>query len=807
MAATRYVCVHGHFYQPPRENPWLESIEDQESAAPYPNWNLRILDECYRPNAASRIFDGHGRIARISNNYSKISFNFGPTLLSWLERHAPDVYQAVIDADRISQEQLGGHGSAMAQAYSHLIMPLANQRDKRTQIIWGIRDFVYHFGRQPEGMWLPETAVDLETLDIMAEHGIAFTVLAPGQARRIRRIGGDAWEDVSGGRIDPGRTYRLNTPSGRSIDLFFYDGAISSAVAFERLLTNGERFAERLLSRPAAREPILIHIATDGETYGHHHRHGDMALAYALQKLEQTANVELTNYARFRTLVPATHEVEIHESTAWSCAHGVGRWQDDCSCHTGARPDWNQRWRSPLRQALDWLRDELVEIYETGAAGLMPRPWVARDHYIDVIDDRGADTIDRFLREHADGKLSEAARCKILQLLEMQRHAMLMYTSCGWFFDDPAGTETIQILRYAARAIELAELISSRSLEAAFIARLAPLHSNRPDEGNGQLIYERHVRPAKVDLRRVIAHYAVSSLLEGGHTTGRVYCYEVEPLDLHLRQAGKTKLAIGTVRCTSTITMATSTLSFGALHLGDHNLTGGVRNFAGDAAYAQMMRDVGDAFDRADVVDAQRQLDRHFLELSFSLKSLLRDHQDRFLRWILQGPLAEAEAAYGQLYSYHAPLMRFLASLDLPLPEAFQTAAKFVLNLRLARSLEADVPDLAAIRQGFEDARLVGIKLDVERIGYVCQQTVDRVIERLAGEPDNVAILEVLTGLAELIDTLKLQVDLWHIQNECYRLLQVNLPQKRRQAYDGNMDSERWIDPFIRLCQSVRIAI
>ena len=810
MAATRYVCMHGHFYQPPRENPWLESIEDQESAAPYPNWNLRILAECYRPNAASRIFDGDGRIARITNNYSKISFNFGPTLMSWLELHAADVYRGLIEADRMSRERYGGHGSAMAQAYNHLIMPLANTRDKRTQVIWGIRDFEHHFDRRPEGMWLPETAVDLETLDIMAEQGIQFTVLAPGQARRIRRIDGGkggAWQDVGGARIDPGRTYRLTTPSGRHIDLFFYDGGISSAVAFERLLTNGERFADRLMSRPPGPEPILSHIATDGETYGHHHRYGDMALAYALQKLEQVPDVRLTNYAEFRTLEPATYEVEIFERSAWSCAHGVGRWETDCGCHTGASPDWQQAWRQPLRESLDWLRDELITLFEEHGSAFFADPWAARDDYITAVNDRDTETVDRFLQEHRAGALSEPAACKALQSLEMQRNAMLMYTSCGWFFDDPAGVETIQILRYAARAIELAELVAGLHLETGFLSRLERVQSNRPEEGNGRDIYDRYVRPAKVDLRRITAHYAVSALLEGGHTSSRVYCYEVEPLEMNIHQTGRAKLALGTVRSTSTITRATSTVSFGALHLGDHHLTGGVRNFAGEDAYRQMMRDVGDAFERADLVNTQRQLDRHFLELSFSLKSLLRDHQDRFLRLLLQGPLADAEAAYGQLYTNHAPLMRFLASLDLPLPDAFQTAARFVLDLRLRQALETDVPDLAAIREGFAQAKAVGVKLDVERIGYVWEQTLDRIIERLAGHPDDLPILETLTNLAELIESLRFRVDLWHAQNECYRLLQVHSRTKRHQAYDGNQDSERWLELFTRLCRAVRIAI
>ncbi|MCL6482072.1 MAG: DUF3536 domain-containing protein, partial [Firmicutes bacterium] len=373
----RYICIHGHFYQPPRENPWLEAIEQQDSAYPYHDWNERITAECYAPNAASRILDSEGRIVRIVNNYARISFNFGPTLLAWMEQHAQETYRAVLEADRESRERFGGHGSALAQAYNHLIMPLANSRDKRTQIRWGIHDFVHRFGRRPEGMWLPETAVDLETLELMAEQGIRFTILEPGQARRVRPIGGRTWRDVAGGRIDPTTAYRLRLKSGHSICLFFYDGPIARAVAFEGLLARGENFANRLVSafNDSRSWAQLVHIATDGETYGHHHLYGDMALAYALQYLEEHRLARLTNYGQYLELHPPTQEVEIFENTSWSCAHGVERWRSDCGCNTGGHPGWNQAWRAPLREALDWLRDTLAPRYEKHAGALLRDPW------------------------------------------------------------------------------------------------------------------------------------------------------------------------------------------------------------------------------------------------------------------------------------------------------------------------------------------------------------------------------------------------------------------------------------------------
>jgi len=317
----RFLCIHGHFYQPPRENPWLGAIELQESAHPYHDWNERITEECYAANAASRILDGKGRIISLTNNYEGISFDFGPTLLCWLESKAREVYQAVLEADALSQRRFGGHGSALAQAYHHMIMPLASPRDKKTQILWGIADFTARFKRAPEGMWLPETAVDLETLDLLAQQGILFTVLAPHQAARVRPLKGGEWKELSKVPLDPRMPYRVNLPSGRSLALFFYDGPVSRAVAFERLLENGNAFAQRLLGAFVREDPRpqLVHIATDGETYGHHHRFGDMALAYALNLLESHPEVRLTNYGQYLEMHPPTHEVEIQEFTSWSC--------------------------------------------------------------------------------------------------------------------------------------------------------------------------------------------------------------------------------------------------------------------------------------------------------------------------------------------------------------------------------------------------------------------------------------------------------------------------------------------------------
>ncbi|HEY0590878.1 MAG TPA: DUF3536 domain-containing protein, partial [Thermoanaerobaculia bacterium] len=435
-----YVCIHGHFYQPPRENPWLEAIELQESAVPYHDWNERITAECYAPNGAARILDSRGRITKIVNNYARMSFNFGPTLLTWMEEKSPETYNAVLEGDRESAKRFSGHGSALAQAYNHMIMPLANRRDKETQVRWGVRDFQKRFGRRPEGMWLPETAVDLESLDLMVDEGIRFTILAPYQARRVRTSAGE-WIDV-GDRIDPRKPYFCRLPSGRTIAMFFYDSDRSRAVAFEGLLNSGEAFSERLMGGfHGDAGPQLVNIATDGESYGHHHRYGEMALAFAVDTIEARGHARMTNYAEFLSMHPPQEEVEIIEASSWSCSHGIERWRSDCGCRTGGEPGWNQGWRAPLRDALDWLRDHLEGAFERGARATLKDPWAARNDYVDLVLDRSSEALGAFLAEHAIRELQPDEIVRTLQLLELQRHAMLMFTSCGWFFNEASGIE------------------------------------------------------------------------------------------------------------------------------------------------------------------------------------------------------------------------------------------------------------------------------------------------------------------------------------------------------------------------------
>ena len=823
----RYLCIHGHFYQPPRENPWLEAIELQDSAYPYHDWNDRITAECYAPNAATRILDEEGRILKIVNNYSRISFNYGATLLAWAKDRAPGLHAMIVQADVESREHFSGHGSAIAQAYNHMIMPLANARDKYTQIYWGIEDFRFRFGRDPEGMWLPETAVDMESLDMMAEMGIKFTILAPHQASKFRPLGSPHWIDVSGGRIDPTRAYECTTPSGRKIAIFFYDGPVSRAVAFEGLLNNGEVFAGRLLSAFSdGRDwPELAHIATDGESYGHHHRYGEMALSYALHHIEENKFAKLTNYGEYLEKCPPTHEATVYEDTAWSCAHGVGRWKENCGCNSGGHGGWHQAWRAPLREALDWLRDEVCPKYEQRMAGYVNDPWAARNDYVKTMLDRSPRVRQDFLEKHARRELKQSEQVELWKLLELQRHAMLMYTSCGWFFDDLSGIETVQVIQYAGRVVQLAQelfqherngfLYAGRglqdgddgdledSLESRFVQLLAKAKSNVPEHRDGAHIYDKFVKPTVVDLLKVGAHYAISSVFKSYPEEARVYCYTARRIDFRTADAGRLKMVIGRATFTSEITLETGELTFGVLHFGDHNLHGGVRQFQGRTEYDKLIAEAMAGFSRADIPAVIRAFDRGFGMDTYSLKSLFRDEQRNILSQILISTLDEAEAVYRQLYEHHAPLMRFLSDLKAPLPKAFRTTAEYALNSHLRRAF-SDRLDIARIHGLLEEARLGGVDLDATTLEYTLRRTIEGMAERIRDNPADVDDLRALRQGIELTEELPFRVTLWAVQNVAYDLLQDVYPGILNKA-QSDAEAREWVKNFQVLARKLSL--
>jgi alpha-amylase/alpha-mannosidase (GH57 family) len=862
----RYVCVHGHFYQPPRENPWLETVEVQDSAAPYHDWNDRITAECYAPNGASRITNTQNQIIRIMNNYARMSFNFGPTLLSWLADKAPRAYRMILDADKFSAQRYSGHGSAMAQVYNHIIMPLASERDARTQIRWGIADFEHRFGRRPEGMWLAETAVNRAVLDLMAREGIRFTILAPNQCARVRRLAppsvaassatiapvdargnGNAataatvpdpksdanreWIGTLDATVDPTQPYLVKLDHGRSIAVFFYNGPASRAIAFEGLLNSGEDFGRRLLAgfHPASPDKPeraqLSHVATDGESYGHHHKHGEMALSYAVHWIEDEGHACFTNYAEFLDKFPPTWEAEVAEDTSWSCAHGVERWRSNCGCN-GGKPGWNQEWRKPLRDALDFLRDATAPLAEKLAAGLLTDVWAARDAYIEVILSRenwsasqdaavpgAANAVDRFLDRYAVRPLSEAERVAILDLLELERHTQLMYTSCGWFFDEVSGIETVQIIAYAGRVLQLASHLfgeAGTALEPKFLEILANAKSNLPEIGDGAQVYRHYVTGMKIGLEQVGAHFAISSIFRNYPEDSELFCFDLHRDAHEVFASGRGKVALGRARIRSRITEETEEICFAVLHLGDQNLSAAVRRYtaADEEAFATFSADVRAAIRRANLPEVIRLIDRYFGETVYSLTSLFADEQHSILRTILNQTMSEMEESLRTIYEDHASLLHYLTESGMSPPPALALAASFALNASLRRALEAELFDAAEIQSLLARAETDRVELDTPLLSFAAGQRMKRAMVRLEsaaaealftpGDLATTAALHTALAIADALGAMPLEVNLWQSQNIWNDLLR---------RYDSSTWSQDWKEDFKRLGFALNIAV
>ncbi len=727
---NKFICVHGHFYQPPRENAWLEKIEYQDSAAPYHDWNERITEECYGPNGVSRILSDDGRIVDIVNNYSRVSFNFGPTLLSWLEVHRPKTYSRIIEADEMSVVRFGGHGSAMAQVYNHIIMPLANRHDKETQVIWGMRDFEFRFKRKPEGMWLAETAVDTETLEVLAENGIKYTVLAPRQAKQYRAMDGDGtWTEG----IDSKRPYLCKLPSGKTIHLFFYDGERSQAVAFKGLLKDGKQFASYLTDAFDDRvENQLVHIATDGESYGHHHRYGDMALAYCIRYIETNKLATVTNYAQYLELNPPTHEVEIFENSSWSCVHGVDRWRANCGCHSGARHHWNQEWRKPLRDGLDQLRDALTKVYEESMRAYNDDPWALRNTYIEVILERTPEKVEAFLNENF-GKLVDRERTHMIRLLEMQRHELLMYTSCGWFFDEISGIETIQILQYAARAIQLAESESDYELEGAFEAELARAESNIKSLGTGKEVYKNKVIPSKLSLTQIGMHYAVSSLFAEDPDEISVFNYNCKATDFRRIVQGSQRLAVGRTHVNSRVTLSHKDFSFVVLYIGQHHLVGIAFERIPEDEYIAFTDQVIEAFQNSNLSDVIELFRKYPEHRSFSFFDMFKDEQIKMLNRILETNLEQAAESYQKINNRNYNMLNVMKTTHLQPPKLLVQNLEMVLNtdLRQVFTDRAEKVDVYSLERIIGDIKRWDFKMDHTELNYLAAKKLDSMLINL----------------------------------------------------------------------------
>lgn len=772
-STPRYLCIHGHFYQPPRENPWLEYVEYQESAHPFHDWNERIADECYTPNTQARILESEGRLQDVLNNYEYISFDFGPTLLSWMEQRCRDTYQAILDADAVSVERRSGHGNALAQAYNHMIMPLACKRDKATQVVWGIKDFEKRFRRSPEGMWLPETAVDLETLGILIDHGIVFTVLSPWQAGRFRGSKSEAWTEINHGTVDPSRPYVCNVPGHGSIAICFYDAPISQAVAFEHLLNDGDIFRQRLLGGFSGNRawPQLMSIATDGESYGHHHRFGEMALAFALEKLLTRKDVILTNYGEFLATHPATAEVELIEGSSWSCSHGLGRWSKDCGCSTGQRPDWNQGWREPLRNAMDLLRDRVDLVFDREAQRILSDPWRTRDRYIQLILS-GYDNVEAFLEVEAGRRLDPLEVPTVQNLLEMERNRMLMYTSCGWFFDDITGIESLQVLRYAARTLQLIEPYDPQ-IQEEFLAILSRAQSNARSRPRGDEIFRVKIQPQVSSLEDVAAHVVIASAFEELPVKDKLYCYEIDVHDLVRERSVERIFLLGHVTVKSVVTRQKSEFVCAVIYFGEVDLRCSVKEFESKEDYASLKRELLATFYRYSSTELLRQMDKRFSEKYFSMKDLFGEQRIKIIETATNKMYQEQASLFEVFYKTNKDLAKIIINYNAKLPDTFLASARFVLSRIFLGELEklsrGYFPD--RLETVLEEARFWNIQLDVSSAEKLMRTRIMSLVRELAKDPWNRQVCLDILKFLELGTNLDIAVQLGETQIHFFRIV------------------------------------
>lgn len=769
-AKNKYVCIHGHFYQPPRENAWLDEIEIQESAHPFHDWNERINFECYAPNTSARILDHNGLIHKIINNYTYLSFNFGPTLLSWMERTDTETYNAILESDKISKKRFGGHGSAIAQAHSHLILPLANQRDKVTQVKWGLRDFEYRFGRKSEGIWLAETAVDTATLEVLAEEGVKYTILAPRQMKAFRHVNEEHWTSANDG-FDTRRSYKVNLPSGKSVALFFYDGQIAQDVAFKGLLNDGNHFADHITNSFDDNDELqLVHIATDGETYGHHHRKGEMALASCLHKIETGDVATLTNYAEFLEKFPPTWEAQIHDNSSWSCVHGVERWKSNCGCSSG-RPGWNQEWRAPLREGLDWLREYLKELYEKEAGVYLKDPWAARNDYIDILINRNEKTIQDFLDKHATRELSSAELTITIRLLELQKFAMYMYTSCGWFFDEISGIETNQILQYALRSMQYIKYFTDEDVMSTFSGYMERAPSNVFE--NGGVSYNKNVVPSAVNLERVAIHFAVASIFENHVRDAELFRFASVMEDYQLLEAGNQRLAVGKIVIRSKVTFREKRYKFVVVYLGQQNMLGNISENMSETVYAEMKTKVLDSFDSTNLGDVLSHMQKYFDDHNFTIWHLFKDEKRKILDTISKNSLDSIENSFREIYNDNYQLMSGMALSNIPIPDAFISATEFILNTEIHQFFTQEVLNVNRLKHLSAEFERWKLKINNEQsFKLTASERIFYEVRKLALADFSIEQLELLNDIFDFLKKMNVELDIWKSQNLYFGMLQ-----------------------------------
>jgi alpha-amylase/alpha-mannosidase (GH57 family) len=791
------LVIHGHFYQPPRENPWTDHIEHQPSAHPFSNWNERITSECYRPNAFARIVDNYGRVERIVNNYSLINFNFGPTLLSWLERRHPATYARILEADRASVRERGGHGNAIAQGYHHAILPLCNERDRRTEIRWGLADFRHRFGREAESLWLPETACNDATLGALIDEGLKYVILSPYQAERVRPAGSEVWRSIIDGQLDTTVPYRYlhADGSGRSLAVFFYDGQLAKAIAFDGALASSHMLLERFERSAGAggnngAGDRLVHVATDGESYGHHFKFGDRCLAYGLEVEAAARRLRVTNYGEFLAANEPQFEVEIKagafgEGTAWSCAHGVGRWTRDCSCHASAPEGWNQKWRAPLRDALNYVRDEAARAYAEQGGELFRDPWAARDDYVEALvgAKRGGGRVE-FLARQAGRSLGEDDRQRALTLLELQRSSLLMYTSCGWFFNDISGIETVQVLKYAARALDFMEELRLPSPRAGFLERLAEARSNIAKHGNGADIFRELVERVRIAPSRIAASLAISSLVDKSEQDGEIAGHAFTLTEFRQEQHGRLALAAGRILLETFSTGKRLDFAVAAMHVGDVDFYCVLKEYPGEAVFRAAAEKLWSQFRTGSVPTLLRLMQEEFGPSDFGLEHLLPEGRQRIYEIMFGRMVGRFSEQYEYLYEENRRNIEMLQQAGFQLPEELRAAAEFTITRRLEREMQKfeQQNDPAAFREALKIAN------EVARLGYRLDRTsMRRKFEKLIEATVRAAVAgrdsetyKAALGLINLAGELNLHANLERAQEIVYEAL----PDVR--AHDGD---------------------
>lgn len=773
-----FATIHGHFYQPPRENPWTGQIQRQDGAAPFHDWNERITDECYGPNGRSRVLDPQGRITALVNNYAHVSFDFGPTLLSDLERRFPRVYRSILDADRESAARHGGHGNGIAQAYNHAILPLASLPDKRTQVRWGLRDFEHRFGRPSEGLWLPETAIDAETLRVVTGAGVRFLILAPHQALRTRQLGERKWEDC-GAAIDSGRAYRcFADPARRTwVDCIFYDGSLSVAASFEHLLRDASSFADRVQAAGRGRGAnALVHLATDGEIYGHHEAFADMCLAYFFHDEAPRRGLRFVNYPEYLDLFPPEHEVQLNftdtgEGTAWSCAHGVGRWIRDCGCSNGGRPGWNQRWRTPLRRGLDALRDQVQGAFLTHAGRHLRDPWAARDDYIEVLLRSDGETRAAFLQRHLRAPVDGETRRMIWSLLGATHQSMLMYTSCAWFFADISGLEVQQNLGYAARACDLAQPYCGEPLEALLLTHLEQARSNDPEWVDGARVFRTLIRPRRVGPEHAAAQAALEAAVLDRALDRRVFQYGVQ---------GKLDSNCGgeETECT------------GHLRVADES-----REEAWSWSFSVPPGTLAQrAVALVPTVDPEASVGPFTGTLG--LMDMQLEVREEIAQAALGQSLEDEDARLREIFRESRAAMQVLVDLRLPLPEVHRSLARHCLGQvfsALAARLGQDAAPIPAgwwesLRAGLADQEHLGLDVDMTSLVAALGDRIHDLLDRALGETSDLAALGMVRAAYETIvpaDRLGLPLVRTWIEPRVYELVVRFHAELNRQAALG----------------------